>query len=84
MSGQVNAHAPRVLGDGIIHVSQLDAVVQGDAPLPEMCVQRPSPAEDAVARLVANSLIDDGATLQLGPFPVDELHCISSRATDRR
>ena len=66
MSGQVNANAPRVFGDGVIHVSQLDAVVKGDAPLPELPVKRPSSAEDAVGSVLADNLIDDGATLQLG------------------
>jgi len=68
LSGQVNAHAPRVLGDGVIHISQFDAVVKADAPLPEITVQHPSPAEHAVGRILADNLIDDGATLQIGPL----------------
>ena len=57
-----------MFGDGIIHMSQLDAVVEGDCPLPEISVRQPSPAEDAVGRIVADNLIEDGATLQLGQF----------------
>ena len=49
-------------------MSQLDAVVEGDCPLPEIFVRQPSPAEDAVGRIVADNLIEDGATLQLGQF----------------
>jgi len=51
-------------------VSQLDAVVKGDAPLPEISVQHLSPVEYAVGRILADNLIDDGATLQLGLFAI--------------
>jgi acyl-CoA hydrolase len=66
--GQVNNCAPRTFGDGLIHVSQLDAVVSADVPLPEMdkAKRQPSAIEEKIGKVLADNLIDDGATLQLG------------------
>lgn len=62
---QVNRHMPRVHGDTWIHVSQVHAVVEADAPLPELLPEPPSEVEDAIARHIL-PLIPEGATLQLG------------------
>lgn len=62
---QVNPRMPRTHGDGLIHVSALDAMVIGDEPLPE---HRPSilgPVEQAIGRHCAG-LIEDGSTMQTG------------------
>jgi len=62
---QVNPQMPRSHGDGLLHVSRLDAMVEVDHPLPEA---QPAPLgelERAIGRHVA-SLIDDGSTLQMG------------------
>jgi len=68
VAGQVNSCAPRVFGDGIIHISQFNALVKADVPLPEMAVTQPSKAEDFIGKLLTDNLIEDGATLQLGLF----------------
>jgi len=68
VAGQVNEHAPRTFGDGIIHVSQFDALVKGDIPFPEMCESQPSKTDSIIGKLLADNLIEDGATLQLGLF----------------
>lgn len=62
---QVNEHMPRTHGDGLIHVSHIDAMVEGHLPLPE--IQRPTitDVERQIGRNVA-SLIEDRATLQMG------------------
>ena len=62
---QVNPRMPRTHGDSFIHISNFDAVVEVDEPLPE--ASAPAVTEDhiAVGRNIAE-LIDDGATLQLG------------------
>jgi 4-hydroxybutyrate CoA-transferase len=59
---------PRTCGDSWIHVSQLDAIVEGDRP--RLGVPDPDPADfpeadRGIARNVA-SLIQDGDTLQIG------------------
>jgi acetyl-CoA hydrolase len=56
---------PRVLGDNFIHVRKINAFVEANDPLVELPRVRMSPAFEEIGRNVA-SLIEDGATLQLG------------------
>jgi hypothetical protein len=65
----VNEHAPRTFGDGIIHSSQFDALVKGDLPLPEMDKRKPSAIEERIGKQIADSLVEDGATMQFGLLP---------------
>jgi 4-hydroxybutyrate CoA-transferase len=62
---QVNPRMPRTHGDGLIHVSELDAMVEVDVPLPEHRPEPLSAVELAIGAHVAN-LVEDGATLQMG------------------
>ena len=63
---QVNPRMPRVLGDGIIHVSRFDAMIWEDAELFEVdYAGKTDPVADKIGLQVA-SLIEDGATLQMG------------------
>lgn len=62
---QANRHMPRTLGDGVIHVDDLDALVYEDEPLPEIAVNPPNDVERRIGENCA-SLVEDGATLQLG------------------
>lgn len=62
---QVNEHMPRALGDGIIHLDHIDALVEGNIPLPEIPRPKISDVEKKIGENVA-SLIEDGATLQMG------------------
>jgi acetyl-CoA hydrolase len=62
---QVNPNVPRVLGDSFIHVRNVTWFVESDDPLVELPRVRMSPAFDDIGRNVA-SLVEDGATLQLG------------------
>ncbi len=62
---QVNKHMPRTHGDGLIHYSEIDAMVDGDSPLPEVILPEPNPIEDRIGEHVA-ALIEDGSTLQMG------------------
>lgn len=63
---QVNPKMPRTHGDGFIHISKINAVVYHDCELPELDYS--SKVSSEVARIGKNvaSLIEDGATLQLG------------------
>jgi acyl-CoA hydrolase len=62
---QVNKQMPRTFGDGIIHVSEIDAFVEVDEPLPVLEIRKPSDIELKIGDNVA-SLIEDRSTLQLG------------------
>jgi 4-hydroxybutyrate CoA-transferase len=62
---QVNPQMPRVHGDGFIHVSDIDCMVDVDTPLWELPRGELSDEERAIGRHAAG-LIEDGATLQMG------------------
>ena len=56
---------PFVHGNGIIHISQIDACTEVDDPLYEMKKNPRTSTEDKIGKHIAN-LVDDGATLQMG------------------
>jgi 4-hydroxybutyrate CoA-transferase len=62
---QVNPRMPRTHGDGLIHVSQFDALVESNEPLPEHGHPALSEVELAIGRHCAG-LVEDGATIQMG------------------
>lgn len=62
---QVNKQMPRTFGDGIIHVTEVDAFVEVDEDLPTHPVTIPIETEIKIGDYVA-SLIDDRSTLQMG------------------
>ncbi|XP_070562057.1 succinyl-CoA:acetate/propanoyl-CoA:succinate CoA transferase-like [Ptychodera flava] len=64
--GLVNPQMPRTFGDGIIHKSHFDALCEDDFSLPEHPTHALSDAEKAIGRYIAENLVEDGATLQMG------------------
>jgi acyl-CoA hydrolase len=76
---EVNPHMPRVLGDGVIHISRITAAVETDYPIYTQAVRPPSATELAIGKHVA-SLIEDRATLQMGigGIPNAVLQCLHS------
>mgnify|MGYP001199838511 CR=1 FL=1 len=63
---QVNPKMPRTHGDGFVHVKQINALVWHESELPELNYSlKISDSIRQIGRNVA-SLIEDGATLQLG------------------
>jgi itaconate CoA-transferase len=62
---EVNKNMPRVFGDALLHISEVDAVVEHTTPLIEFKWPGPKPEDEAIGKLVA-ALVPDGATLQLG------------------
>ena len=63
---QVNHQMPRTHGDGLLHISEINALVEVDEPLPEVNYKsKITEIETAIGKNCA-SLIEDGATLQLG------------------
>ena len=63
---QVNARMPRTHGQGFIHIDKINSLVYHDAELPE--IDYSTRSGDAVIQIGHNvaSLVQDGATLQLG------------------
>ena len=63
---QINKKMPRTHGDGFIHVDKINSLVWHDAELPE--IDYSTKSNDAVIKIGYNvaSLVEDGATLQLG------------------
>ena len=62
---EVNPNMPRVFGESLLHVSEVDAIVENDVPLIEISAREPSSEEKVIARTVAG-MIDDGSCLQMG------------------
>ena len=62
---EVNPNMPRVFGDSLLHISEIDTIVEHDEALPEVPVPASCPEDETIARTVAE-MIDDGACLQMG------------------
>jgi len=62
---EVNRNMPRVFGDSLLHVSEVDAIVEHHVPLMQLAPPPPR-EEDAIIGKLMMELIPDGAVLQLG------------------
>ncbi len=62
---QINPKMPRVHGDGIIHISELNTVVEHEAEIPELFLSEPSEIEKRIGQHIAG-IIDNGSALQMG------------------
>lgn len=60
---------PRTFGDSLIHVSHIDYAVNIDEPLPQHPAKKQDPVEMAIGKHIAENLVVDGATLQMGKIP---------------
>ncbi len=63
---QVNPQMPRTHGDGVIHINEINSLVQVNDELPEVSYQG---KVDVTANTIAghcSTLIEDGSTLQMG------------------
>ncbi len=77
---QVNPQMPRTHGDGLIHISEIDTLVEVNEALPEVDYgKQVSGCERTIGKNVA-SLIDDRATLQMGigTIPDAVLECLGN------
>lgn len=59
---------PRTFGDSVIHQSHIDVVVEVDYPLHELKAGEPSDVEKSIGKLIADNLVENGATLQMGNY----------------
>lgn len=62
---EVNPHMPRTFGDTIIHVSEVDYLVEVDYKVPELGTVLPTPKDEIIGQFIAD-MVPDGATIQLG------------------
>lgn len=57
---------PRTFGDTVIHMSHFDAYTEIDEPLPIHGSRKSTEIEAKIGKLIAENLVTDGATLQMG------------------
>jgi itaconate CoA-transferase len=62
---EVNRNMPRVFGESLLHVSEVDRIVENHVPLLETAPYPVLPEDDIIGKVVAE-LIPDGSTIQLG------------------
>ncbi|MDP2087934.1 MAG: acetyl-CoA hydrolase/transferase C-terminal domain-containing protein [Flavobacteriaceae bacterium] len=62
---QINPRMPRTHGEGIIHISELDTLVEFEEPIHEHLMSEPTDIEIKIGDFVAG-LIEDESTLQMG------------------
>ena len=65
-AAQTNPNMPRTFGDGVIHKSHFDALVEVDHALPEIHTSTATYEEERIGKFIADNLVMDGATLQMG------------------
>nr|ACF06126.1 mitochondrial acetate:succinate CoA-transferase [Fasciola hepatica] len=63
---QVNDQLPLTRGDASIHFSNLTVMRAGSQPCHEMSPRPASEVEDKIGQIIAENLVEDGATLQTG------------------
>lgn len=71
---------PRTYGDTIIHSSHFDLAVRHDCPLPSVANTQPNDLEQEIGKIIAQRLVEDGATMQLGigNIPDAVLHALTN------
>ena len=74
---EINPNMPVVMGDGIIHISEIDAYIDVDYPIYAQQLKEPTDVELTIGENVA-TLIEDGSTLQMGigGIPNAVLQCL--------
>ncbi len=76
---QINKHIPRTHGDGLIHVRDIDFLVEHNELLPEIKTHPITDIEKSIGKNIAE-LVEDGATLQMGigAIPNAVLSCLTN------
>jgi itaconate CoA-transferase len=62
---EVNKNMPRVFGDCLMHISEVEAIVENHVPLLDIPLPEPKPEDEIIGKKMVE-LIYDGAVLQLG------------------
>lgn len=62
---EVNENMPYVYGNTLVHISQVDHIIENHVALPQFASREPDQIQKAIGAHIAE-LVDDGSTLQLG------------------
>ena len=62
---EVNENMPRVFGESLLHVSEVDLIVENTVDLIEMPPPAPRPEDEIIGPMLAE-MVPDGGTIQLG------------------
>jgi itaconate CoA-transferase len=62
---EVNKNMPRVFGDSILHISEIDAIIENDIELLDFLSHKADPISEIIGDKLAE-MIPNGATIQLG------------------
>ena len=71
---EVNENMPRVYGDALLHISEVDAVVENHIPLPPVERVTGGPVDEKIAQIIAE-LVPEGATIQVGSGALPGMVC---------
>ncbi len=75
---EVNRNMPRAFGDCTLHVSEVDAIVENDMPLPELPSRPIIETDHTIGRYIVE-LVPDRAALQVGIGGVPNAVCAALR-----
>jgi acyl-CoA hydrolase len=77
---QVNKQMPRTHGNGLIHLSEINTLVETDEPLPEINYGKKIDEKSLTIGKHIAALIEDGSTLQIGigAIPDSVLLCLTN------
>ncbi|MBI5680290.1 MAG: acetyl-CoA hydrolase/transferase family protein [Methanobacterium sp.] len=62
---EVNRNMPRVFGESLLHISEVDAVVENHEPIPDFPTGKMLPEAETIGKIISQ-MVPDGATLQMG------------------
>jgi itaconate CoA-transferase len=71
---EVNPRMPRTFGDSMLHISEIDAIVENESALFCLPSRTVASADEAIARLIAG-MVPERATLQVGVGGVPNAVC---------
>ena len=71
---EVNPNMPRTFGDSMLHISEVDAVIENESPLFAIPTRPATPTDNAIASIIAN-MVPESATLQIGLGGVPNAVC---------
>lgn len=62
---EVNKNMPRVFGDSLLHISEVDSIIENHEPIPDFPTGQRRPEAEKIGKIIAE-MVPDGATLQMG------------------
>lgn len=62
---EVNKNMPRVFGESLLHISEVDAIVENHEHIPDFPIGKMLPEAKKIGKIISE-MVPDGATLQMG------------------